>query len=217
MCFGFENYSKNDILIDNKVSCSIDFCCVLLIKLFMKKELFAPLGVALWLVDNTSLSFRQIADFCGLHELEIRSIADGNIGANMLPVDPIVMSLLTRECILECEKDSSKSLKIELPVDRKSFAKKSESKSKKYTPLVQRRNRINCILWLVNFAPELSDAQIVKMLNTTKDTVESIRNKTYSGYDSLTAKDPVVLDFISQVDLESEISKARSLTAKRHE
>lgn len=176
-----------------------------------RSNIIAPMATAIWLIDNTSLSFKQIGDFCDFTEAEIQLIADGVIGKGVFAVDPTKNGNLTAEEIYNREQDGG-TLKntfsslngIELNVQKK----------KKYIPMLQRRSRPEAIFWLVNYCPELSDAQIIKLVRTTKNMVQSIRNKTYNEYNELVAKDPVILGFCSQKNLDKEMEKAKAKAEK---
>jgi hypothetical protein len=164
-----------------------------------------PIAVALWLIDNSTLTFQQIANFCSISFEEIQSIADGLIGKNVMPINPILNGLLTKEELSNCEKNFQLELK-----KQESIISSVKVKRKKYTPMAQRRNRPEAVLWLLTFAQELSDSQIVKLIRTTKDTIEKIRSKTYKDYPNLIPKDPVIVGFCTQRDLNSEIEKAKN-------
>ena len=172
----------------------------------IKNNVIAPMATAIWLIDNTSLSFKQIGDFCDFTEAEVKLIADGIIGNGVFAVDPTKNGNLTAEEIYKREQDggalksSFESLKgFEINIQKK----------KKYIPMLQRRSRPEAILWLVGYCPELSDSQIIKLVRTTKTMVQAIRNKTYNEYNDLVAKDPVVLGFCSQKNLDKECLIAR--------
>ncbi len=165
-----------------------------------------PKATAIWLIDNTVLSFEQIADFCGLHILEIQAIADGESSYKMQGLDPLTMGQLTREELEKGEKDPNYRLqlsisKIELP--------KTKQKVTRYTPLSKRQDRPNAILWLLRYHPELSNSQISHLLGTTKTTIDQIRERTHWNSANLVPIDPVSLGLTTQIDLDYEIKKAR--------
>lgn len=170
-------------------------------------ELLSPVGTAAWLIKNTSLSFKQIAEFCDLHILEVESIADGNFVANIAPKDPIAMKQLTREEITACEKDHSRALKMESDVFEEIEKVRSKSK-RKYVTMANRHNKPNAILWLVKTHPALTDAQVIRLIGTTKKTIEKIRNNTNDITSTINPKDPVILGMCTQTDLDSEVEKA---------
>ena len=161
-----------------------------------------PKGVAVWLIENTSLTFNQIAEFCVLHPIEVQGIADGEVGRGMMGIDPVVMHQLTREEIKRCEEDATASLQLTKEI--KDILKEEErlNKKSKYIPIARRQDKSNAILWLLKEASELSDLQICKLIGTTKNMIEKIRDKTYWRYKSLTARDPVLLGLCTQLELD---------------
>jgi len=175
---------------------------------------FMPKATAVWLVENTKISFKQIADFCDLHELEIKGIADGDVAKGIKAYNPILAGQLTREVIEECSKDINKPLVL----NKKTLDIKSEKKVSKYVPLSKRQDRPEAVLWLIKNYSQLSDGQIVKLVGSTKNTVSSIRNKKYWNSSNLTPKDPVVFDFCSEADIKKAIDKAdRRIERKKEE
>ncbi len=165
---------------------------------------FMPKATAVWLVENTKISFKQIADFCDLHELEIKGIADGDVAKGIKAYNPILAGQLTREVIEECSKDINKPLVL----NKKTLDIKSEKKVNKYVPLSKRQDRPEAVLWLTKNYSQLSDGQIVKLVGSTKNTVSLIRNKKYWNSSNLTPKDPVVFNFCSEADIKKAIDKA---------
>ncbi len=177
----------------------------------IKNNVIAPLATAIWLVDNTSLTFQQIGEFCGFDQSEMKFIADGIIGKGIMPADPTKNGNLTKEEISAREKDGkplSNAFTSLNGVDIKI------QKKKKYIPMIQRQNRPETILWLLGYAPELTDPQIVKLVRTTKSMVEAIRTKTYKGYSELIAKDPVILGFCTQKELNKAVEIAKGNVSK---
>ena len=164
------------------------------------------MGTAVWLIDNTSLSFKQIGDFCDFTEAEVQLIADGVIGNGVLPVDPTRNGNLTKEEIFNREQDGKPLSNMFRSLDGFDV---SVQKKKKYIPMLQRRSRPDAVLWLLNYCQDLSDAQIVKLVRTTKNMVQMIKSRTYDGYNDLVAKDPVILGFCSQRDIDREIALAK--------
>ena len=168
--------------------------------------IISPLATAVWLVDNTTLTFKQIGDFCSLDEREVQSIADGLIAKGIIPNNPIKCGNLTSEEIEAREKDGK-------PLHNTFTALKGYEikvqKQKKYTPMVQRQSRPEAILWLLNYCKELTDAQIIRLVRTTKNMIQMIRDKRYDGYNDLVAKDPVIIGFCSQRDLDFEVERAK--------
>jgi len=165
-----------------------------------------PKATAVWLVENTSLSFDQIADFCKLHPLEVKGIADGEVAAGIKGHDPITSGQLTREEIAAGEKDSSHHLQLAQSKVRLPEIKRA--RGPRYTPLSRRQDRPNAILWLLRNHPELKDAQIMRLVGTTKTTLQAIRNRTHWNSAALTPMDPVTLGLCSQMDLDFEVNRA---------
>ncbi|MBC2886956.1 DUF1013 domain-containing protein [Ochrobactrum sp. CM-21-5] len=171
----------------------------------MATQLLMPKATAVWLVDNTALSFDQIAAFCKLHPLEVKAIADGEASQGIKGLDPVITGQISREEIAKGEKDQYYRLKLAEPKVRVPEAKR---KGPRYTPLSKRQDRPNAILWLVRNHPELKDAQISRLIGTTKSTIEQIRNRTHWNSANLTAMDPVTLGLCSQIDLDLEVDRA---------
>jgi hypothetical protein len=163
-----------------------------------------PKATAVWLVENTKISFKQIADFCDLHELEIKGIADGDVAKGIKAYNPILAGQLTREEIENCSKDLNRTLVL----NKKNLDIKSEKKVNKYIPLSKRQDRPESVLWFTKNYPQLSDGQIVKLVGSTKNTVSAIRNKKYWNSSNLSPKDPVVFNFCSEVDIKKAVEKA---------
>lgn len=176
-----------------------------------------PKATAVWLVENTGLSFDQIAEFCGLHPLEVKGIADGDVAQGIKGMDPVTSSQLTREEIARAEKDPAHRLvlaesKVELP------AQAQTRKGPRYTPVSRRHDRPNAVLWLLRNHPELKDSQIMRLVGTTKPTIGQIRDRTHWNSAQLTPQDPVTLGLCSQLDLDAEVKKAaRRLERERKE
>ena len=171
----------------------------------MAQQLLMPKATAVWLVDNTSLSFEQIADFCTMHPLEVKAIADGESAQGIKGLDPIMTGQLNRDEIERGEKDTKHKLKLAPPKVR---VPESKRKGPRYTPVSKRQDRPNAILWLVRNHPELKDAQISRLVGTTKNTIEQIRERTHWNSANLTPMDPVTLGLCSQIDLDLEVEKA---------
>ena len=161
-------------------------------------------ATAVWLVENTSLTFRQIATFCGLHELEISGIADGEVAQGIRGMDPISTNQLTREEIENCERNADRNLELMI-----NPAAKGEKKSRgpKYTPLSKRQDKPSAILWLVKFHSELTDGQISKLVGTTKNTIQSIRQRTHWNINNIQPIDPVALGLCKQVELDLQVKR----------
>ena len=170
-----------------------------------------PKATAVWLVDNTALTFRQIADFCGLHELEVKAIADEEAAQGIKGLDPIGNGQLTREDLEKAEADPTHKLrlaksKVQVPIKR--------TRGPRYTPVSRRQDRPNAIRWLVRNHPELSDAQIIRLVGTTKPTIQAIRERSHWNSPNLQPQDPVTLGLCSQLDLDAEVDKAARRLAR---
>ena len=164
-----------------------------------------PMATAVWLVENTTLTFRQIAEFCKLHEVEIQGIADGEVAKGIKPYNPIISGQLTKEEIELSSKDENRPLKISSSDIEISNANK---KIKKYVPLSKRQDKPDSTLWLIKQHPQLKDSQIAKLVGVTKNSVTAIRNKNYWNYNNLNPKDPVAMGLFSQKDLLNATEKA---------
>ena len=164
-----------------------------------------PMATAVWLVENTTLTFKQIAIFCNLHEVEIQGIADGEVAKGIMAYNPIISGQLTREEIELSSKDENRDLQIK-NVDIEISG--VEKKIKKYIPLSKRQDKPDSALWLIKHHTLLKDSQIAKLVGVTKNSVTSIRNKSYWNYNNLNPKDPVAMNLFSQKDLIESIEKA---------
>ena len=164
-----------------------------------------PMATAVWLVENTTLTFKQIADFCNLHEVEVQGIADGEVAKGIVGYNPINSGQLTREEIELSSKDQNRTLKINIYNVEVSD---SEKKIKKYVPLSKRQDKPDSALWLIKQHSILKDSQIAKLVGITKNSVSSIRNKSYWNFNNLNPKDPVAMDLFSQKELVEAIEKA---------
>ena len=164
-----------------------------------------PMATAVWLVENTTLTFKQIADFCNLHEVEVQGIADGEVAKGIKAYNPIISGQLSREEIELCSKDQNRALKIKgTDVE----ISNSEKKIKKYVPLSKRQDKPDSALWLIKQHNLLKDSQIAKLVGITKNSVTAIRNKSYWNFNNLSPKDPVALNLFSQKDLMLALEKA---------
>ena len=164
-----------------------------------------PMATAVWLVENTTLTFKQIADFCKMHEVEIQGIADGEVAKGIKAYNPIISGQLTREEINLSSEDENRPLQIKSTDIEIS---NSEKKIKKYIPLSKRQDKPDSALWLIKQHNILKDSQIAKLVGITKNSVTSIRNKSYWNYNNLNPKDPVALNLLTQKDLILAIEKA---------
>ena len=179
-------------------------------------EILMPKATAVWLVDNTSLTFEQIAGFCGLHPLEVKGIADGDVAVGVRGADPISNGQLTREEIEKAENNSDYRMTVVKPkyADLHTPAKR---RGPRYTPLSRRQNRPDAIAWLVRNHPELSDAQISKLIGTTKTTIQAIRERTHWNSANIKPTDPVSLGLCTQIDLDDQVKKASARRRKLEE
>jgi uncharacterized protein len=172
----------------------------------MSTQPLMPKATAVWLVENTALSFDQIADFCKLHPLEVKAVADGDSAQGIKGLDPIQTGQLTREEIEKAEADPDYRLTLADPKVRLPEAKRK--KGPRYTPVSRRQDRPNAILWLVRNHPELKDSQVMRLVGTTKSTIEAIRERTHWNAANLQPMDPVTLGLCSQIDLDLEVHRA---------
>ena len=164
-----------------------------------------PMATAVWLVENTTLTFKQIAEFCKLHVVEVQGIADGEVAKGIKGYNPIIAGQLTRDEINLSAEDENRPLQIQNTDVEISF---SEKKNKKYIPLSKRQDKPDSALWLIKHYSQLKDSQIAKLIGMTKNSVTSIRNKSYWNYNNLNPKDPVALNLFTQKDLVEAIEKA---------
>ena len=177
----------------------------------MSNSPLMPMATAVWLVENTSLTFKQIADFCGMHEVEVQGIADGEVAKGMVAYNPIMSGQLTREEIELSSSDNERPLKLnknEIEITN------IEKKIKKYVPLSKRQDKPDSALWLIKQHSNLKDSQIAKLVGITKNSATAIRNKSYWNYNSLNAKDPVAMGLFTQKDLIEALEKAERRTLR---
>ena len=171
----------------------------------MTNTLLMPMATAVWLVENTTLTFKQIAEFCNLHEVEIQGIADGEVAKGIVGYNPIIAGQLTKEEIELSSKDQTRSLKIN---DYNLDISDSSNKIKKYVPLSKRQDKPDSALWLIKQHPSLKESQISKLVGITKNSVVAIKNKNYWNFNNLNPKDPVAIGLFSQKDLQEALEKA---------
>ena len=169
-----------------------------------------PMATAVWLVDNTALSFRQIAEFCGLHELEVQGIADEQVATNIVGQDPVASGQLTWEEIERCQADSA--ARLQLTEDK--VPAKTRSGGARYTPVSKRQDKPDAIAWLLRHHPELTDAQIGRLVGTTKPTIAAIRDRTHWNISNIKPVDPVILGLCKQTELDAAVRKAAVKMAK---
>jgi hypothetical protein len=175
-----------------------------------------PKATALWMIENTGLSFKQIADFCGLHELEVQALADGDVMAGMAPLDPVQSGQITAEEIQRGEADPEAHLRI---VKTENPQPMPRSRGARYTPISKRQDKPEGIAWLLKNHPELSDAQICKLLGTTKSTIAAVRDRTHWNSQNIRPRDPVDIGLCTYADLTkaAEIGRARAAAKKGEE
>ena len=180
----------------------------------MATALLMPKATAVWLVDNTALSFEQIAAFCSLHPLEVQGVADGDVATGIMGVNPIQNGQLTREEIETAEADPSYRLKMSEPKVRVAAPKR---KGPRYTPISRRNERPNAIKWLLRNHPEMKDAGLMRLVGTTKSTIDAVRDGAHWNNANITPMDPVTLGLCSQIDLDLEVSRASKGTPQPDE
>ena len=169
-----------------------------------------PKATAVWLVDNTTLTFRQIADFCGMHELEVSGIADGEVAQGIKGFDPVQNHQLTAKDIIRCEGDPIARLKL----IKRAVAPPPKRKVPRYTPVSKRQDRPAAIAWLVRYHPEMENSQIAKLVGSTKPTIETIRNRSHWNIANIQPVDPVALGLCRQVELDAAVQKAAAKKEK---
>lgn len=167
-----------------------------------------PKATAVWLVENTSLTFQQIADFCGLHLLEVKGIADDDVAQGIKGMDPITSNQLTRDEIERGQANAEYRLTLNKSIVIVPLSKGKQRKRPKYVPVSKRQDRPNAIVWLVRNHPELSDAQVIRLVGTTKSTIEKIRGRSHGSMTSFQPVDPVALGLCTQAELDSEVAKS---------
>ncbi len=177
----------------------------------MVGKILMPKATAVWLIDNTALTFEQIADFCGMHTLEVQALADRDSSDYIVGLSPILNGMLSKEDIEKCEKNPA--LRLTLNKNSEEFIKKSQNVKSRYTPMAHRQNRPDAILWLVKNHPDISDAQICKLVRTTKATVQSIRERTHKNIAEIQPRNPVLLGICSEFDLRKAIDDAEKKLA----
>lgn len=164
-----------------------------------------PKATAVWLVENTALTFEQIADFCGMHSLEVQAIADGEVAAGIVGLDPVANGQLSRQEIERCEQDPDARLRL-----NEAALPRTKQKGARYTPVAKRHDRPDAIAWLLKHHPELSDAQISKLIGTTKPTINAVRDRTHWNATNIKPRNPVTLGLCSEADLEKMVALAQA-------
>lgn len=170
-----------------------------------------PKATAVWLIDNTALTFKQIADFCGIHELEVQGIADGEVSSGFIGTDPVAAGQLTKEEIERCTKDPSARLRLLVSKVYDEVNSKKKKKTK-YIPIARRQDKPNAAYWLIKNVPGIKDSDIIKLIATTKNTVATIRDRSHWNIQNIVAKDPVFLGICSQADLDKIIENSKEVS-----
>ncbi|KJV69226.1 hypothetical protein NLO413_0607 [Candidatus Neoehrlichia lotoris str. RAC413] len=171
-----------------------------------------PRAVAVWLVDNTTLTFEQIAKFCNLHLLEVKGIADGEVAKGVIGCNPVAMGQITKEEIEECQSDPNRIPKL---IAYKGFNSKSTKKRKvRYTPIARRRDKPDAICWILKYCPDMQDAQITQLIGTTKATIAAIRNKEHWNSNNIKPRDPVLLGLCTQEALDEAIMRTQMIVER---
>ena len=178
----------------------------------MSRAPLMPKATAVWLVENTGLSFKQIADFCGLHELEVKGIADGDVAAGIKGLDPVTGGQLTRDEIAKAEADANYRLKI--LESKVNIQVQKSTGGPRYTPVSRRGDRPDAIVWLLRYHPELPDSAIMKLVGTTKSTIAAVKDRSHWNASNIKPVDPVSLGLCSQLDLDFAVQKAARKSGK---
>jgi len=174
-------------------------------------QILMPKATAVWLVENTALTFEQIAAFCNMHALEVQGIADGEVAVGIVGLDPVTNGQLTREEITRCEADAKARL---IPIAKDTPQPQRRSKGPRYTPVSKRQDKPDAVAWMIRHHPELSDAQISRLVGTTKTTIATVRDRSHWNHANLRPRDPVLLGLCTQTDLNAAILKARKAAGK---
>ena len=174
-------------------------------------KILMPKATAVWLIDNTTLTFEQIADFCELHPLEVKGIADGEVAENMRGADPVASGELTREEIQKGEDD--KSYRLTQPAPKYNEVPQPKKKGARFTPVSRRKDRPDAIAWFLKHHPEITDVQISKLIGTTKSTIESVRSRQHWNAGNIKAVDPVTLGLVTQIEIDAVVTKAAAKRA----
>lgn len=165
-----------------------------------------PKATAVWLVDNTTLTFKQISDFCGMHELEVQGIADGDVAQGIIGIDPVVTGQLSSTELARCIADPKAEMHISTNIVD-SLVGKKKKKATKYTPVARRQDKPDAIYWLIKTCPDINDSQIAKLVGTTKSTIAAIRDRSHWNMKNIRPRDPVLLGICSQSDLDKLLAQ----------
>lgn len=176
-----------------------------------------PKATAVWLVDNTTLTFEQIADFCGMHVLEVKGIADGEVAVGITGKDPVIAHQLSRDEIKLCEEDPKRKLTLLKAAEKYITGERNKKKKSRYTPVARRQDKPDAIAWLLKHCPGITDRQITKLIGTTKKTIEALRDKSHWNYSNITPRDPVLLGLCKQRDLDNVVFIANANKPKETE
>ncbi|NBO18265.1 MAG: DUF1013 domain-containing protein [Proteobacteria bacterium] len=170
-----------------------------------------PKATAVWLVENTALTFEQIAEFCGMHPLEVQGIADGEVSGGIRGLDPLANGQLTQDEITRCEADTK--ARLEIKATAKQYISQ-KTKGSRYTPVARRQDKPDAIAWLIKNYPGMTDAQICKLVGTTKNTINAVRGKTHWNSNNIKPRDPVLLGLCSQTHLDAAVAGIRTESVK---
>lgn len=166
-----------------------------------------PKATAVWLVDNTTLTFDQIANFCGMHPMEVQGIADGEVAVGIVGKDPVTAHQLSKEEIERCENNPKEQLKLISTTEKYIKSEKNKKKKGRYTPVARRQDKPDAIAWLLKHCPDIKDTQITKLIGTTKNTIQAIRDRSHWNNSNIKPRDPVLLGLCSQRDLNTLLEK----------
>ncbi len=169
-----------------------------------------PKATAVWLVDNTTLTFDQISDFCGMHPMEVQGIADGEVAAGIIGKSPVLASQLSKDEIARCENDDKASLKLLAAAEKYIKSNQEKKKKSRYTPVARRQDKPDAIAWIIKHCPDVKDSQLTKLIGTTKNTIAAIREKSHWNWGNITPRDPVLLGLCKQIDLNKMVEKVNA-------
>lgn len=168
-----------------------------------------PKATAVWLIENTALTFEQIANFCGMHPLEVKGIADGEVAVGIVGINPITNDQLTKEEIKRCETNPKANLNLSSQAQKHIKITSKKKKTGHYTPIARRQDKPDAVAWFVRFHPSVTEQQIIKIIGTTKTTINSVKNRTHWNINNIKPRDPVLLGLCSQTDLEKLLEKVK--------
>jgi len=168
-----------------------------------------PKATSVWLIENTTLTFEQIADFCGMHSLEVKGIADGDVAVGIVGMNPIVNEQLTREEIKRCEDNPKATLRLSALAEKHAAIASKKKKTSHYTPIARRQDKPDAVSWFIRYYPNVTDQQIIKIIGTTKATINSVKLRSHWNMANIKPRDPVLLGLCSQTELENLLEKVR--------